>query len=288
MQKICTWNINGIRAAINKDLYQKISTLDCDMFCLQEIKADSSIMTNDIKPPIDYWIASHSCTIKKGYSGVAILGKKLTTINPQTEELDLFDKINSSSCSSSDNILSTSLGKSEFDQEGRYIEYKFNYTTKDQELIKVALLNCYYPQGGRDYRIPFKIDFYKQILNKTKDLKKQGFAVILTGDFNTTFGDIDLARPASNRKTTGCLPIEREALNSLIDTGLYDAFRDLYPNKEGCYTYWDQITRSRDRNIGWRIDMFLVDKKLKQYVVDVVIKSDIMGSDHCPVVLVLK
>jgi exodeoxyribonuclease III len=116
-----------------------------------------------------------------------------------------------------------------------------------------------------------------------KILRDKGECVILCGDLNTTVADIDLARPKENHKTTGCLPEEREALDWFLRDGFVDSYRHFYPEKEAAYSYWDQITRARDRNVGWRIDYFLVDQKLLPYLKDAYIWSEVMGSDHCPV-----
>ncbi len=171
------------------------------------------------------------------------------------------------------------LGQEKFDVEGRVVItfYQINGS-------KLALINAYYPQGGRgQFRIEYKIDFYRAVLAQALKLKKSGHLVILCGDFNTTVADIDLARPKENRQTTGCLPEEREALNWFFEAGFEDSFRHFYPNQAGAYTYWDQITRARERNVGWRIDYFLVDQDLLPNLKKAQIHSEIFGSDHCPV-----
>ena len=259
--KIITWNINGIRASIKKGLWDKIDILKPDIFCLQETKADSSIMETADVTNLDYNLQFNSCKIKKGYSGVANYSHLDTPL------INTF----------------VSLGEEQFDNEGRYCATSYNYGKK-----KIMVINCYYPQGGRDYRIPFKLEFYNKVLLNAKEFRSQGYKCILCGDFNTTFADIDLARPKENRKTTGCLPEERKVLNDFVDNGFVDIFRTLYPDKPDVYSYWDQITRARDRNVGWRIDFFLIDETLIELVDDVEVLSDIMGSDHCPVILTLK
>lgn len=261
--RILTWNINGIRAALKKDLLTKIENLKVNIACFQESKASTDIVEELILKgtiPAKYSIIYNSCRVKKGYSGVLNLIQDVANFDYQT-----------------------SLGLEEFDCEGRYLLTTFTYNN-----LKIALINCYYPQGGRDHRIPYKLEFYKLILNKVKILKSEGYKCILTGDFNTTFADIDLARPKENRQTTGCLPIEREALNNLVELGLVDIFRLRNPELEGVYSYWDQITRARDRNVGWRIDFFLVDCDLLEFCSKIEVRMDIIGSDHCPVILTLK
>lgn len=280
--KLLTWNINGINAAINKGLWSKLDFLKPDIFCFNETKANSEKMkkflsgttvedvfgntTLDIDPFLaQYNVLWNSATSRNGYSGVATFWKK-----------DNLELINSQ----------ISLNIEEFDIEGRVVLTDIKLKNSDFEFV---LINCYYPQGGRGpHRIAYKLEFYRQILKLTKDLKKIGKKVILCGDFNTTVKDIDLARPKENRKTTGCLPEEREAMDWFIADDFVDSFRLLYPDLEGKYTYWDQITRARERNVGWRIDYFLVDKDLQENIVDCKILDQVMGSDHCPVELTLK
>jgi exodeoxyribonuclease III len=260
--RILTWNINGIRAAIKKDLWYKINTLKVDIACFQEIKADETIMNEMAIGHDDYFMDFNACKIKKGYSGVA----NFTSI----QSIKVLE--------SDDDLCSV-----DFNNEGRFLTTKVKYNN-----YNLAIINCYYPQGGRDFRIPFKLEFYKAVLNKAMEYKKAGYKCILCGDFNTTFADIDLARPNENRKTTGCLPQEREVLNDIVKAGFVDLFRMNNPELKDVYTYWDQITRARERNVGWRIDFFLVDQDLLPDCVGVEVKMDIVGSDHCPVILTLK
>lgn len=259
---ILTWNINGIRASIKKGLWDKIQDLNVDIACFQETKADETIMADSAIGHDDYDLEFNSCKIKKGYSGVAnFIRKDAVKVINNYNHLDNVD----------------------FDNEGR-----FQVTQFDHNGINYALINCYYPQGGRDYRIPFKLDFYKLVLAKANEYKKAGFKCILCGDFNTTFADIDLARPNENRNTTGCLPIERDVLNDMVKSGYVDIFRINNPDLPDIYSYWDQITRARDRNVGWRIDFFLVDESIIENIKSVEVKMEVIGSDHCPVILTLK
>jgi exodeoxyribonuclease-3 len=152
-----------------------------------------------------------------------------------------------------------------------------------------TLINAYYPQGGRGpHRIEYKIEFYREVKKRTQELQKLGKKIVLCGDFNTTVGDIDLARAKENRKTTGCLPEEREALDWFLKDGFLDSFRHFYPEAADRYSYWDQITRARERNVGWRIDYFLVDKNLQENLKAADIHDQVMGSDHCPVSIELE
>ncbi len=324
--KLLTWNINGIRASIKKGLWEVIKELDVDVFCFQETKAvdevikdlahrysttfannfDESLFTES-KPNkskikqelLEYYWNWQSATSRKGYSGV-LTGYKSSTdwskkVKPQI-----------------------GLGINKFDVEGRVIVTKFK-----KNKLKFALINCYYPQGGRgQYRIDYKLEFYKQIYDLGIALHNQDYSLILTGDFNTTVTDIDLARPKENKENTGCLPEERLAMSWLLGVkdqtkkdydkkeywtshyqvsedlyqdlskqmkgkslNLVDGFRYFYPNLSDKYTYWDQITRARDRNVGWRIDMFLVDQTLIKNLKSCEILDGILGSDHCPVMI---
>ncbi len=232
---------------------------------------------------LNYDLFWHACSMKKGYSGTAIFYKP-----------HLFKKVE----------VFTGLGNPKFDVEGRLCGLKTEHFT---------LINCYYPQGGREGRIPYKLEFYQELHKLVTKLQAQGEKVILTGDFNSTLGDIDLARPKENRKTTGCLPEERAAMNWFLDQKYFDpaqlqvinpdfthfndqkislnfidAFRHFYPDESAKYTYWDQITRARDRNVGWRIDYFAVDPALESNLKSAQILNQVMGSDHCPMMVELE
>ncbi len=281
MLKLYTWNVNGIRAVTKKGFLKWFEDTQPDILALQETKADTEIMqtwwntnkpknkpkfedgffdssTHDSQSDIsdifgNYELVWHSCSVKKGYSGTAIFYRK--------------DKFASAT-------TQIGLSNDQFDQEGR---------TTILHTDQFTLINCYYPQGGREGRIPYKLEFYENIINLVQKYKLEGKKVILCGDLNTTRTDIDLARPKENRKTTGCLPEERKILERLIEQGCHDAFRYLHPDQVDSYTYWDQITRARDRNVGWRIDYFLVDSKLVHKLTHCSHLHQVFGSDHCPV-----
>jgi exodeoxyribonuclease III len=280
MLKIYNWNVNGIRAVSKKGFWEWFFQVKPDIICVQETKADhdamtkwwtdtkkqysSSIQSEDLLGTTaepnpnsldDYEIIWHSCSARKGYSGTAIIYNTKTITNP---------------------ITKIGIGNDKFDIEGR---------TTILETKEFTLINCYYPQGGREGRILYKIEFYEEIINLAKLYKVKNIPVILCGDLNTTRTDIDLARPKENRKTTGCLPEEREVIEKLINCGYADAFRHFYPDITDKYTYWDQITRARNRNVGWRIDYFLVDEKLIPKLESCEQLDTILGSDHCPVLI---
>jgi exodeoxyribonuclease-3 len=285
--KFISWNINGIRASIKKGLWEKIEEMDADFYGFQEVKCSSEVILEEMAKLNQsqavggglfestlstdlnkYNFNYQTATNRAGYSGVLQLIKN----NPKIEVVEKIAGVN-------DPV---------FDIEGRFVITKFVCDNQNNSQ-KIALLNGYYPQGGRGpHRVAYKIDFYKKVLQICKHLQKDGFAVILCGDFNTTVADIDLARPAQNRKTTGCLPEEREALGLFFEAGFIDTFRYFYPDLKDKYTYWDQISKARERNVGWRIDYFLVDKSLQKNLYKADILDQIMGSDHCPVYLELK
>ena len=150
------------------------------------------------------------------------------------------------------------------------------------------LYNIYFPNGGQEnQRVPFKLDFYAKLLEICDDLHAKGKEIIITGDFNTAHNEIDLANPKSNEKNTGFLPEERVWIDKYLEHGFVDAFRVLYPERVA-YTWWTYRFNSRARNVGWRLDYYLVSESLMDRVEDVVVHDEVMGSDHCPVSLILK
>jgi exodeoxyribonuclease III len=295
--KLISWNINGLRAAIKKGFWEKIDQIQPDIISLQETKSDSEIMSSQAVRHADFEMVFHSCSMKKGYSGVATLTKVSNTIpqNPESSTELFGDQEGQnliSQPSSSDfkqkiyaSEYQIGLGLEEFDVEGRLTVVKYHDIHSNYIF---TLLNGYFPQGGRGpERIAYKIKFYQEVYNLAKKLQSQGEKIIICGDLNTTVADIDLARPKENRNTTGCLPIEREAMDLFLKDGFVDSFRHFYPDTPDKYSYWDQITRARERNVGWRIDYFLIDKDLLPKLKSAEILDQVMGSDHCPVVIEL-
>ncbi|HYM20207.1 MAG TPA: exodeoxyribonuclease III [Candidatus Kapabacteria bacterium] len=253
MLKIASWNINGIRAAEKKGLKEYIADAKPDILCLQETKANIDQLPDSLVN-IDGYSSHFVSGEKKGYSGVAIYSKKKP------------------------NDIVAGCGKPKFDVEGRVIRADFD---------EFILYNIYYPNGGRGpERVQYKLEFYHMILQQWQDLRDEGKKLILTGDFNTAHSEIDLARPDENRKTTGFLPEERAWLDKIEALGYVDTFRVFNADPEW-YTYWDQITRARERNVGWRIDYFWVTPDVMSFVTDSPIKMDVTGSDHCPIELIL-
>lgn len=247
--KIISWNINGIRAALNKGFFDWFKTESPDILCLQEIKALPEQVPPHIRNIPGYNIFWNSAE-KKGYSGVLTFSKQ--------------------------KIIDTKkgFGINKFDSEGR---------TLITEFPSFVLFNIYFPNGKKNKeRLDYKMDFYDTFLSYADNLKIKRKNIIVCGDFNTAHKEIDLARPKENEKISGFLPIERKWIDTFIDHGYIDTFR--YFNKEsGQYTWWDMKTRARDRNIGWRIDYFFVNKEFLPQIKKAFIQKNVTGSDHCPI-----
>jgi exodeoxyribonuclease-3 len=252
--KITTWNVNGYRAILRKDALSWVEDVSPDVLCLQETKLQLDQITEDDAKLDGYKAVWHSAE-RKGYSGVVTFHKT----EPST--------------------VQTGLGIENFDIEGRVIRSKFE---------NFYLYNIYFPNGGQENkRVAYKLEFYEELLNICDDMHQNGEKIIITGDFNTAHNEIDLANPKSNEKNTGFLPEERKWIDKYLEHNFVDAFRELYPERED-YTWWTYRFNSRQRDVGWRLDYFLVSKELMHQVEDVVIHNEIMGSDHCPVSLILK
>jgi len=252
--KITTWNVNGYRAVLRKQALDWVSDVDPDILCLQEIKLQLDQISDD-EASIDGYESVWNPAERKGYSGTAAFFRDAPI------------------------SIERGLGIDTFDNEGRVIRLKYP---------DFYLYNIYFPNGGQgNKRVPFKLDFYEALLEICDQLHAEGEQIIITGDFNTAHNEIDLANPKENEKNTGFLPEEREWIDQYLAHGFKDAFRVLYPEKE-VYTWWTYRFNSRERDIGWRLDYFLVSDALMARVADVKIHSDIMGSDHCPVSLILK
>ena len=251
--KLISWNVNGIRAVYKKGFPEWFTTESPDILCLQEIKASFDQFPPELVENTDYEIF-HSSAVKKGYSGVATFSRE--------------------------KILDTKKFQKElYDSEGRVLIH---------ELKDFYLVNCYIPHGSRDLsRVPFKMKFCEDFLKKINNLKKKK-PVIITGDINIAHEDIDLANPKGNSKTTGFLPIEREWMDKLFSQGWIDIYRQLHPDKKGAYTWWSHRAGVRERNIGWRIDYFIISPELLKKVKRAEILPDVMGSDHCPILLELR
>ena len=246
--KYISWNVNGLRACMTKGFMQSFKELDADCFCLQETKLQPDQIELDLPGYYQYW----NSAVKKGYSGTALF----TKIKPLS--------------------VTYGIGMEEHDQEGRVITADFN---------DHCLVTCYTPNSQRGlarltYRMKWEDDFKKYLLDLSK--KKP---VILCGDLNVAHEEIDLANPASNHMNAGFTDDERNKMTELLSDGFTDSFRYLHQDKKDAYSWWSYFAKSRERNIGWRIDYFLVSDILQPRIKAAEIHSSILGSDHCPVEL---
>lgn len=247
--RILSWNVNGIRAADKKGLFELLRKESPDVLCLQEIKASQEQVPPHLRNCPGYYIYWKSAE-RKGYSGVATY----TKIKPIE--------------------VKTGFGIEKFDSEGRILITTFP---------SFILFNIYFPNGKQSQeRLDYKLKFYDTFLDYADELKLKRNNIVVCGDFNTAHNEIDLARPKENEKISGFLPIERAWIDRFIDHGYVDTFRHF--NKEpNQYSWWDLKSRARERNIGWRIDYFFVNKEFMPHVKKAFIQQSVMGSDHCPV-----
>jgi len=249
-----SWNVNGIRAVDKKEALKWIDEQEVDFLGLQEIKAEAEQIPETIFDR-DYAISNINSSIKKGQSGVALYTNKKGNFTCTCPTVD---------------ILS----------EGRINEYHFD---------NIAYFNVYFPNGQRnDERLEYKMAFYERFLEHINKLKKEGKSIVVCGDVNTAHTAIDLARPKANEKTSGFLPMEREWMDKLLEAGYIDTFRHVHGEEAtDRYSWWSYRAGARGNNVGWRIDYFFVSEDLKDKIVSADILDKVMGSDHCPVSLVL-
>jgi exodeoxyribonuclease-3 len=252
--KIISWNVNGLRALLSKKALVPVLELSPDLLCLQEIKAKPEQLTGEqldvFKAYKQYWNPAQ----RLGYSGVATFTRELP------------DRVD------------CSLGEERFDIEGRSIRVDFN---------DLVLFNLYVPNGKRDQgRLDYKLDFYARLLETCDQLHEAGKQVILFGDMNTAHRPIDLKNPKQNEKVSGFLPEERAWIDKYLEHGFCDVYREIHGDRVQ-YTWWTYRVNARARNIGWRLDYFLVSRQLLDQVKAVEIYDQVSGSDHCPVGLEL-
>ncbi len=252
--KILCWNVNGLRAIAGRGFLEWLERESPDILCLQETKVHLDQLDARLKQPFDYhtyW----NYPEKKGYAGVATF----TKIEPVAIEYD--------------------FGKTGLDLEGRVI------ITRYTEFI---LLNVYFPNGKKDQeRLKYKMDFYDTFLDFVDHLKEADARLVVCGDFNTAHKEIDLARPKENAKVSGFLPSERDWMDKFVAHGYVDLFRQ-FNKSPGQYSWWDMKTGARERNVGWRIDYFFVTENLLPSISKAYIMTEVTGSDHCPVGIILK
>ena len=249
--KLISWNVNGLRACVNKNFMEDFKKLDADIFCLQETKLQEGQIDLDLPGYHQYWNYAE----KKGYSGTAIFTK--------TEPLS----------------AAYGIGVEEHDHEGRVITLEF----AGFYLVTVYTPNSQDGLARLDYRMKWEDDFLRYI--KNLDGKKP---VIYCGDLNVAHKEIDLKNPKTNRKNAGFTDEERAKMTHVLESGFVDTFRHFYPDTEGVYSWWSYRFRAREKNAGWRIDYFIVSERLLPQLEDAKIHTDIFGSDHCPVELLLK
>ena len=249
--KLISWNVNGIRACVNKGFNEIFNVLDADIFCIQETKCQPEQIELNFEGYKSYWYSAE----KKGYSGTAIFTKK--------------EPIN----------VKYGIGIEEHDKEGRVITLEFE---------TFYMVNIYTPNSKRelerlDYRQIWEDEIRKYLLrlNKTKP-------VIMCGDLNVAHKEIDLKNPKSNRGNAGFTNEERDKMTKLLEVGFVDTFRFLYPDKTDSYSWWSYMGKAREKNVGWRIDYFIVSEDMKDKIKEAMIYPEVMGSDHCPVGLIIE
>ena len=251
--KIITWNVNGLRAAINKGSLNWVWGQQPDVLCLQEIKARPEQLKEEQRHFPGYDVIWNPAE-KAGYSGVATFLK-----SPSLERR-------------------LGMGTPLFDIEGRVISTLHP---------RFRLFNVYFPSGQRGtVRVEYKLNFYAHLLAVCDALHASGENLVITGDFNTAHMPIDLRNAKQNARTSGFLPEERAWVQKFLDHGFVDAFRHLYPERIQ-YTWWTYRLGARERQVGWRLDYFLVSKDLIPSIRDVIVHENVLGSDHCPVELVI-
>ena len=250
--KLVSWNVNGLRAIMNKDFETSVQRLDADILAIQETKLQEHQLTAPMQALDDYSVYWSHASTKKGYSGVGVY----TRHKPLT--------------------VRYGIDQPRFDDEGRILELDFG---------RFVFFNVYFPNGQMSpERLQYKLDFYEAFFAYTDRYKDQGRRVIITGDYNTAHNDIDLKNPQANAKRSGFLRIERDWLDRIIADGYVDTFRHFYPEVEK-YSWWTYRFNARERNAGWRIDYFFATRNLieNQEITEAFIDNDIYGSDHCPV-----
>ncbi|MGE7878912.1 exodeoxyribonuclease III [Peribacillus muralis] len=246
--KLVSWNVNGIRACVKKGFLDYFKDVDADIFCLQETKLQEGQISLDLEGYHQYW----NYALKKGYSGTAIF----------TKEKPLSVKYG--------------VGDLTEEPEGRIITLEYE---------KFYMVNVYTPNAKRDLtRLDYRLEWEEAMIQYLKELDRVK-PVIFCGDLNVAHQEIDLKNPKPNIGNSGFTPEERGKMTELLHAGFIDTFRHFYPLQEGAYTWWSYMSKVRERNIGWRIDYFIVSKRLSGSLMDANIHCDIMGSDHCPVIL---
>lgn len=246
--KLVSWNVNGLRACINKGFNDFFTAAAADIVCLQETKMQQGQAEVNFPGYEQFW---HSAE-KKGYSGTAVFSRQ-TPLS-----------------------VAYGMGIAEHDQEGRIITLEFD----DYQLINVYTPNSQRGLTRLEYRMQWE-DAFRDHVGRLAAQKP----VIICGDLNVAHQEIDIKNPASNKNNAGFTQQERDKMTELLESGLTDSFRHLYPERRDAYSWWSYMSNARERNIGWRIDYFLVSRRLDEQIREAAILPEVMGSDHCPVVL---
>ncbi len=254
--RLVSWNVNGLRACIRKGFIDWALQERPEVICLQETR-----LGTEIPPALDALASDYELHFnhaeRKGYSGVGTFVRKDLGEVP----------------------VRPGFGCPEYEAEGR---------TLVADLGSFLLVNGYFPNGGKGpERLRFKLDYYADLLAWCCHQRGQGRSIVITGDLNTSHRAIDLARPKQNVRNSGFMPIERKALDRFFRGGFVDSFRSIQPDP-GHYTWWSNRSGARERNVGWRLDYFLVTEDLAEKVTDAAIHPTVMGSDHCPVSLIVE
>lgn len=246
--KLISWNVNGIRACINKGFKDFFNEIDADIFCIQETKCQKDQIDLEFKGYTSYWNSAE----KKGYSGTAIFTKQKPI------------------------SVTYGIGIEEHDKEGRVITLEFE---------KFYMINIYTPNSKRELeRLEYR-QIWEDEIRKYMLKLNENKPVIMCGDLNVAHKEIDLKNPKTNRHNAGFTDEERNKMTELLDAGFVDTFRVLYPEKENAYSWWSYMGHAREKNVGWRIDYFIVSKSIENCIKEAKIHSEILGSDHCPVEL---
>ncbi|MDQ0197874.1 exodeoxyribonuclease III [Neobacillus ginsengisoli] len=249
--KLVSWNVNGLRACVKKGFLDYFNEVNADIFCVQETKLQEGQISLELDGYHQYW----NYAVKKGYSGTAVFTKK----QPLS--------------------VRYGVGTDDSEAEGRILTLEF---------AEFFLVNVYTPNSQRDLaRLSFRLEWEERILAYLKELDAVK-PVILCGDLNVAHQEIDLRNPKSNQGNSGFTEEERGKMSVLLEAGFTDSFRHFYPAQEGSYTWWSYMRKVREKNIGWRIDYFIVSDTFIDRLVDANIHSEIMGSDHCPVLLEIR
>ena len=248
--KLVSWNVNGLRACLNKGFADFFAAADADIVCIQETKMQPGQAEVNFTGYEQFWNSAE----KKGYSGTAVFSR----LQPIA--------------------VSYGMGLPEHDQEGRIITLEYD---------EFQLVNVYTPNSQRglarlEYRMQWEDDFRDYV--GRLDRKKP---VVVCGDLNVAHREIDIKNPAANKNNAGFTPQERAKMTELLEAGLTDSFRHLYPDRRDAYSWWSYMGNARERNVGWRIDYFLVSRQIQNQIREAEIRMEVQGSDHCPVVLEL-